>query len=92
LPVTLYGELFYNFSVLGIPILYLLMSYFNKLYFKLLDKLNEGNISPKFLFLFFLYLTLMQFIRGSGIDLWLIYGGISLIVFIPLSKIIKFNS
>ena len=80
-PIVVYSELFWNFHLLGLPLLFLLFRYFNQKYIYVLKKTMINELSVKSVFYISLYVTLIQFIRGSGIELWLLYA----LVAIPIN-------
>jgi hypothetical protein len=96
-PVIIYSESYWNFSLLAFPFLYLIFSLFNRFYLKVVGFIERSNISIYSVFLIFMYITLIQFIRGSGFELWLLYGIIPilfigfLIKFLRLNKILNSN-
>lgn len=89
LPVTIYGEIFYNFNLFGIIFLFLIYLVLNRMFQKIVLSLSEAEISFQTYIFIFLYITLIQFVRGSGLDLWLIYVIVSFLVFVPVSLIKK---
>jgi hypothetical protein len=89
LPVTIYGEVFYNFNLLGLFLLYILFYFFNKIYSLILNLLSSRNLNIKLYVSLFLYVTLIQFVRGSGLDLWFVYALVSNAIFIPFILIRK---
>jgi hypothetical protein len=89
LPVTIYGEIFYNFNLFGIIFLFLIFLVLNRMFQKMVSSLSEAKISFHTYIFIFLYITLIQFVRGSGLDLWFLYALISCLVFVPVSLIKK---
>ena len=73
-PIVIYSEFLWNFGIFGFPLITLMFIMFNRLYYKLLVRLNLLRSDSKTIFGVFLYITLIQFIRGAGFELWLIYG------------------
>jgi hypothetical protein len=76
-PISFYSELFWNFHLFGLFVLFLVFKILNRAYFLMINKIS-GKTSTYLVFLIFMYTTFIQFIRGSGIELWLIYGIISI--------------
>ena len=97
-PIIIYSESYWNFSLLALPFLYLIFSLFNRFYLKVVGFIERSHISIYSVFLIFMYITLIQFIRGSGFELWLLYGIIPilfigfLIKFLGLNKILNSNT
>jgi hypothetical protein len=87
LPVTIYGEVFYNFWFIGAILLVILFYWFNKLYYLMVENLLDEKITFRTFITIYLYITFIQFVRGSGLDLWLVY----LLVATPLLYILKIN-
>jgi len=71
-PVTVYAEMFANFYYFGIIFLFLFYFFLEKLYVSFINGwdnyLNKTNVA-----LIFLFVTSIQYVRGSGLDLWLLY-------------------
>lgn len=80
-PIVVYSELFWNFHLFGLPVLFLLFRYFNQKYIYILKKIMINELTFKSVFYISLYVTLIQFVRGSGIELWLLYA----LVAIPMT-------
>jgi hypothetical protein len=72
-PIILYSELFWNFWFLGLPMLFWIYSFFNKSYLKVYRNIRIGDISFYTVSVVFLYVTFIQFVRGSGLHLWVLY-------------------
>lgn len=77
-PISFFSELFWNFHLFGLLVLFLVFNILNRAYFLMINKMNRNKTSTYLIFLTFMYTTFIQFIRGSGIELWLIYGIISI--------------
>tara|TARA_B100000963_G_scaffold352991_1_gene367002 strand:- start:1330 stop:2451 length:1122 start_codon:yes stop_codon:yes gene_type:complete len=77
-PISFFSELFWNFHLFGLLLLFLMFNLLNKGYYLMVIKMNRGKTSAYLIFLIFMYSTFIQFIRGSGIELWLVYGIISI--------------
>jgi hypothetical protein len=85
LPVILYSELFANFYLVGLLFLYFIFKYLNKMYAKIVylhsNFVEHAQYRTLTLFCFFigvfLLVTIIQFFRGGGIDLYIIYPLIS---------------
>lgn len=83
-PVIVFSEVFWNFHIFGLLVLFFIFQGINRLYILMVGNLAKDKIDLLAIFLLFMYVTLLQFIRGSGFDVWLLYGVLSL----PLSYII----
>ncbi|NGM67222.1 hypothetical protein [Sphingobacterium sp. SGR-19] len=83
-PVIVYSEVFWNFHIFGLFFLLFIFLWINRLYVSLLKKLANNDEGILAVFLVFMFVTLLQFIRGSGFEIWLVYGLLS----IPLISII----
>lgn len=88
LPIVIYSESFWNFSLFALPFLYFFYSVINKLYLKLINRLNNNILNLQTVVLSFMYVTLIQFIRGSGLELWILYGLLSIPFIFIVLKII----
>src|SRR5690606_15480936 len=73
-PIIIYSEVFWNFHILGLFFLYFIFRVLNNFYIKLIENVNRNVINVKTIFLLFMYVTLIQFVRGSGLEIWLLYG------------------
>lgn len=85
LPVGLYGESIWNFSLLSLIFIYLLYSYLNKLYRYAVLSVTKSIFKNIEVFIIYLYITLIMFIRGSGFEIWLVYPLISIPLIISLN-------
>jgi len=77
-PIFIYAEAFWNFNLLALFFLYIIFSFFNRLYSKMIIYLKQDIINIYSFFLIYMYITIIQFIRGSGFDLWLVYALIAI--------------
>jgi len=86
-----YAEAFWNFSYLGIVPIFLLLFFFEKVYFKLLNLLYLKRVLPS-LFLALIYFRVLEFARGTGIDgiMWPILIGFLFMLPAYLLKFKKF--
>jgi hypothetical protein len=91
-PVIIYAESYWNFGLLAFPFLYFIFRLFNKLYLKTVYLILNSKISTYSVFLIFMYTTFIQFIRGSGFDLWLLYCILPLPFIKILIKILRLNN
>lgn len=89
LPVILYTELLWNFHVLGLPLLFIFYKYFNKLCITVFLQLKNGVLSFRNMSVVFLYVTFIQFVRGSGMDMWLLYYFLSIPSLLILVYLLK---
>lgn len=85
LPINLYSELFANFHIFGLIALYGIFYTFQRYYYKLYYFINDSKIGVFAIVLVYLSATFVQFFRGAGLDLWIVY----LIISLPLAIIIK---
>ncbi|SEL48558.1 hypothetical protein SAMN04488505_102377 [Chitinophaga rupis] len=89
LPVILYTELLWNFHFLGLPLLFFFYRYFNKLCSAAFLQLKNGMLSFRNMSIVFLYVTFIQFVRGSGMDMWLLYYLLSIPSLLILEYLLK---
>lgn len=89
LPVTIPAELFWNFHVFSFPILAFMYLIFNKYYLVLVNGLIKNRTTIGFIMMFYLYASLMQIARGSGLDLWFAYCLIALPFIVMFRRIFK---
>lgn len=89
LPVVLYTELLWNFHVLGLPLLFIFYRYFNKLCNAVFLQLGNRVLSFRNMSVVFLYVTFIQFVRGSGMDMWLLYYFLSIPSLLILEYLLK---
>lgn len=78
LPVNMYAEMFWNFNILGIPAVGLLMAILNRLYKKLYYLCMHGKRNVLMFTLLFAYTYLAGFFRGYGLDLYMAYVFVSI--------------
>lgn len=77
-PVLYYAELLWNFGLLfflGLVLITVLLEY---IYKKMLLGFSHNKINIMIISCLFLYSTIIQFIRGSGLDLYLLYYLVSI--------------
>ncbi|MEX2336396.1 MAG: hypothetical protein WD555_03900, partial [Fulvivirga sp.] len=86
-PIGIYAEIFWNFGYFFPIVVFSIFYFFNFIYFKLLYLHKRGMFGFSYFSFLFLYITLFQFIRGSGIELWLLYYIISIPLLFVISKI-----
>ena len=77
-PPNLYAEMFWNFHFSGFIILNLLFLAFSKIYALTIKHLISGQYF-KYSFLLFIYLFLVTYFRGSGLDMFTVYVIFSII-------------
>lgn len=82
-PVIVYSEAMWNFHVFGLIFIYFLFYLINTMYIKLIKSIQKHKLNLSIMYLLFMYITLIQFVRGSGFEMWFLYGLLSL----PLSLI-----
>ncbi|WP_159634826.1 hypothetical protein [Sphingobacterium composti Ten et al. 2007 non Yoo et al. 2007] len=87
-PIIVYSEVFWNFHLIGLLLLYFIFVIFNKYYYLILKSLVLNRISQFTILYLYLYSTFIQFIRGAGIEVWLIYGIISFPFIYVISKLL----
>ena len=73
LPIVLYSEVLWNFHLLGLPILFLFYRWFNRWCYTAFSQLRQGVLSFRNMSAVFLFITFIQFVRGAGMDVWLLY-------------------
>ena len=83
-PVIIYAEAFWNFHLLGMFLVYILFFVLNNFYIKMVNNIKKHTYTLFTFFTLYLYVTIIQFVRGSGLELWLLYALLSL----PLSYIL----
>lgn len=83
-PITIYAEAFWNFGFFSVFFIFILFGVLNHAYGKMIKWVSTNNFSLTCFIFLYLYTTMIQFVRGSGLDLWILYGLIS----IPLGYII----
>lgn len=88
-PIIFYSESFWNFGYFAFIFIYLLTLFLNLFYEKMILSILNNQITVKSIFLIFLYITIIQFIRGSGIELWLLYGLVQIPYSMFILKLIK---
>jgi len=77
-PISIYGEAFWNFHLFALIFLFLIFYFINRLYLKMVLYLKQDILNIKSFFLLYMYITIIQFIRGSGLEMWLLYALISM--------------
>lgn len=77
-PINLYAELFWNFSFFGLIMLSLLFALFMWLYMRLIISLIKTNYVI-LSFGLFVFMNFITYMRGSGLDLYVVYSVISLV-------------
>lgn len=77
-PIVIYAESFWNFYYLAPVFLFLLFRLLNIFYLRMVRSVFEKRMIVRDIFLIYLYVTIIQVIRGSGLEIWLMYGLISL--------------
>lgn len=86
LPVITYSELFANFYYLFAPACFFLYKIFDDMFVVLIKQLHYSIFSFRILSFIFLISTSIQFIRGSGLDMYLVYYIITIpLIFILMS-------
>ena len=71
-PPNLYAEMFWNFHFSGFVIMNMVLFGFTKIYISTLKKITQGQFF-KFNHLIFIYLFLVTYYRGSGLDMFAVY-------------------
>jgi len=90
-PITFTSEVFLNFWYFGLIFLFFFFRILNKFCLESLINLRLGKQDFFLTFQLFLLVTIIQFVRGGGLELWLIYplvGSIAGIIFF-LPKILN---
>lgn len=91
-PIVIYAESFWNFFYLAPVFLFFLFKYLNIFYLKMVRSIYDKKLVVRDIFLVYLYVTIIQFIRGSGIEIWLIYGILSLPVIYFILKVFNLKA
>jgi len=73
MPIIIYSELFCNFHFLSVIAVLLLFFLADKLFLTLIFFVKAGKFNFKVISLLFLYTTFIQFVRGGGLDIYIIY-------------------
>lgn len=84
-PVSLFGELFANFHLLGLALVYPLFRGLDLVFLEFQRRLYSGQFTVIYFAAAFFSATTIQFARGSGLDMHLIY------VFIPMPFMLMFS-
>jgi len=71
-PISFLSEMFWNFHLGGILILFILYLIINKVYFYFLRSVESNNIIKK-IYLLYGYYLLLYLIRGSGLDWYFVF-------------------
>lgn len=85
-PILLYSEIFWNFYFFGLLFLAFIFFILNRMYLYIIEGLKSDSINKSLLLYLFLYSTFIQFVRGAGLEMWLIYA------FISFPLIVIFNT
>jgi hypothetical protein len=85
---SIYSELICDFGVFSFPILFFMSYYINLLYKYMVVSFYLTKIESMFLIALFLSVTIIMFIRGSGIEMWFLYSLIPLPIVYVLRYII----
>lgn len=72
-PVIIYSELLWNFSILFFIPLFIIFWFSDRIYIKLIKVLKDNTIATLTIIRLFFIGTFLQFVRGSGIDLVVVY-------------------
>tara|TARA_Y100000741_G_C18256475_1_gene559151 strand:- start:695 stop:2080 length:1386 start_codon:yes stop_codon:yes gene_type:complete len=86
-PPNLYAEMFWNFHFSGFVIMNIVFFGLTKIYAYTLKKINQGHFF-KYNYLIFIYLFLVTYYRGSGLDMFAVYAIFALL----FSSIIYYTS
>jgi hypothetical protein len=84
-PICIYSESFWNFHYLGIFFIFILFYISNKIYYKMVESFRSFY-GLKFLGVFYMYHYFLVYIRGSGLDIYLIY----MIIGFAMNAVFKF--
>jgi hypothetical protein len=71
-PPNLYAEMFWNFHFSGFVIMNIVFFVLTKTYISTLKKITQGQFF-KYNYLIFIYLFLVTYYRGSGLDMFAVY-------------------
>ncbi|MEO9954654.1 hypothetical protein [Nonlabens sp.] len=91
LPVVIYGEVFWNFHIFGLIFLFILFKVVHQFYKRLVLSVVNGDTLDSWINIFylFLYATFIQFVRGAGLELWLLYAAITIPFVVVLNNVFK---
>ena len=91
-PCTIYCEFFWNFHIAGLLLLLLVYYAFSYCYFRIVGEFRY-DLKYEYILYLFAYQQLLQLIRGSGFDDFvvsiLVALGFSLVLFFPILGLIK---
>lgn len=91
-PVGIYAESFWNFYLFALPFIFIVFRIFNMFFLKVIYITKKSFLSPYNVFLIYMYITIIQFVRGSGFEIWFIYGVLSIPFTWIVLNIFKLNS
>ncbi|TWI86937.1 hypothetical protein [Chitinophaga japonensis] len=89
LPIVLYSELLWNFHLPGLLLLFVGYRYFNRLCHSAFTQIRNGVLSFRNMSVVFLFTIFIQFVRGSGMDMWLVYYLVAIPVLLLLEYLLK---
>lgn len=91
LPVTVFAEVFYNFWFIGSIFLATMFYLFNRFYYQMVQRIKMNKINFNSLVTVYLFITFIQFVRGSGLDIWFLYALLGSPLLFFLAKTIRLN-
>ncbi|WP_315055206.1 hypothetical protein [Chryseobacterium indoltheticum] len=84
-PVVIYSEFLWNFSIIFFIPLYMFFWFSEKIYKDILFQVKKNRLSLLLLLELFYITTILQFVRGSGLDLFVVY----IIICLPFAFLFK---
>ncbi len=87
-PITYYAEAYWNFSFFCILFIFIFTRWINNYYVLVVNSILSNQVRAKSVFLIFMYITIIQFIRGAGFELWLLYALVQLPITYFLIKLL----
>jgi len=90
-PIIIYSEVLWNFSIFGLMFLYFMINFFNRVYLKMIYQIGKRDLKVMTVFYIFMYITIIQFIRGAGFELWLLYALVQLPFTLGVLKLLNLS-
>lgn len=80
-PISFYSEMFWNFHLFGLVLLFLFYLIFNKAYYSIISKIRDNTIINQ-IALLYAYMLFLFLLRGSGFDLYFLYLGFGYLAYV----------
>jgi len=84
-PISIQSELYLNFGVISYFIAFIMFAFFNSIYKNVLGLIKSNEIL-NYIYLLYMYEIFLSLIRGSGLDIFVVYS-IIFILFLIVYKI-----